>query len=168
MPSPVNHYYKGLRNSLRPLLAVKEFNRSDAVWPPERYYFDHDDALQHCTSCAEPDGSPHLEQCAWPKIDEILGVKTLTKERICATCLGRGWVSVITKTWGTDSLGTRTCPDCKGIEQSEAFEEGVDAGMKARDAEWREDIRRLLAAHTEQFSYGGEKVVPVEYIEALL
>ncbi len=60
---------------LRPLLADREFDRSDAIWPPDRYYFDHDDALSHCTSCAEPDGSPHLEQCAWPKIDEILGGK---------------------------------------------------------------------------------------------
>ncbi len=49
-----------------------------------------------------------------------------------------------------------------------AFEKGVAAGMAAKDAEWRENIHRLIAAHTEQFRYGGEKVISVDYLEALL
>lgn len=56
--------------------------------------------------------------------------------------------------------------------EAEAFEEGVDAGREwgraEKDEEWRENIRRLLAAHAEQFVYGGEKIVSVEHIEALL
>ncbi len=47
---------------------------------------------------------------------------TKVRNGVCATCLGRGWVSVVTKTWSTDSLGTRTCPDCKGIEQDVEIE----------------------------------------------
>ncbi len=49
-----------------------------------------------------------------------------------------------------------------------AFEKGVDAGMAAKDAEWRERLRHLLATHTEQFRYGGEKIISVERLEALL